>query len=106
MLGELPAVTTKVLAFMPVHVVAQAWPGTRDAAVEAECKTRIAAIGRARGAKVVDWRIASPITRNDENYWDALHYRLPIARRLTDDLIGAVLNGKESIDGSYRLPVR
>jgi hypothetical protein len=31
---------------------------------------------------------------------------LPIARRLTDDLIGAVLNGKESIDGSYRLPVR
>ena len=47
---------------MPVHVAAQAWPGTREAALEAECKARIAAIGRARGAKVIDWRIASPIT--------------------------------------------
>ena len=106
MIGELPAASTKVLAFMPVHVAAQAWPGTRDAAVEAECKARIAAIGRKFGAMVIDWRIASPITRNDENYWDGLHYRLPIARRLTDDLIGAVLNGTESSDGSYRLPVR
>ncbi len=106
MLGELPAATTKVLAFMPVHVAAQAWPGTRDAALEAECKARIAAIGRARGAKVIDWRIASPITTMDENYWDGLHYRLPIARRLTDELTGAVLNGTESSDGSYRLLVR
>ena len=71
-----------------------------------KAKGRIAAIGRKLGVTVIDWRIASPITRNDENYWDGLHYRLPIARRLTDDLIGAVLNGKESTDGSYRLPVR
>jgi hypothetical protein len=106
MLGELPASSIKVLAFMPVHVAGQAWPGTRDAAVAAECKARIAAIGRARGAKVIDWRIASPITRNDENYWDGLHYRLPIARRLSDELVGAVLNGTESTDGSYRLLVK
>ena len=106
MVGELPTWNITVLAFMPVHVAAQAWPGTRDAAVEAECKARIAAIGRAHGAKVIDWRIASPITTKDENYWDGLHYRLPIARRLTDDLTGAVLNGTESRDGSYRLLVR
>jgi hypothetical protein len=106
MIGELPTGNITVLAFMPVHVAAQAWPGTRGAAVEAECKARIAEIGRARGAKVIDWRIASPITTKDENYWDGLHYRLPIARRLTDDLTGAVLNGTESRDGSYRLLVR
>ena len=106
MLGELPGSTTKVLAFMPVHVAAQAWPGTRDAAAEAECKARIAAIGRKLGVTVVDWRIASPITTEDENYWDGLHYRLPIARRLTDELTGAVLNGTASGDGSYRLLVR
>ncbi|TMJ02136.1 MAG: hypothetical protein E6G97_13255 [Alphaproteobacteria bacterium] len=106
MLGELPASTIKVLAFMPVHVAAQAWPGTRDAAVEAECKARIAAIARAHGAKLVDWRIASPITTNDANYWDGLHYRLPIARRVADELIGAVLNDRESADGDYRLVVR
>jgi len=106
MLGELPAATTKVLAFMPVHVAAQRWPGTHDAAVEAECKVRIAAIGRARGAKVIDWRIASPITTNDANYWDGLHYRLPIAQRVAEELIGAVLNNTESAEGDYRLLVR
>ncbi len=103
MLGELPAASTKVLAFMPVHVAAQAWPGTRDAAVEAECKARIAGIGRARGAKVIDWRIASPITNNDENYWDGLHYRLPIAQRIGRELVDAVINGAPSGEGSYRI---
>ena len=91
---------------MPVHVAIQAWPGTHAAAVEAECKARIAAIARERGAKVIDWRIASPITTNDANYWDALHYRLPIAQRIGRELIGAALHGEESSDGSYRLLVR
>ena len=106
MLGELPASSLKVLAVMPVHVAAQRWPGTREAAVEAECKTRIAAIGRARSAKVIDWRIASPITTSDANYWDGLHYRLPIAQRIAHELANAALNGMESADGSYRLVVR
>lgn len=106
MLGELPATTTKVLAFMPVHVAAQAWPGTRGAAVEAECKARIVAIGRSHGAKVIDWRIASPITTGDENYWDGLHYRLPIAQRVARELIEAALSGKESDEGDYRLVVK
>ena len=105
MLGELPAWNITVLAFMPVHVAAQRWPGTRDAAVEAECKARIAAIGRARGAKVIDWRIASPVTIEDANYWDGLHYRLPIAQRIGRELIGATIKGTESTDGSYRLVV-
>ena len=105
MLAELPPSSLKVLAFMPVHVALQAWPGTRDAAVEAECKARISAIARARGAKVVDWRIASPITTKDENYWDGLHYRLPIAQQIARELTEAVLSGKESADGSYRLVV-
>jgi hypothetical protein len=103
MLTELPASGVKVLAFMPVHVAAQAWPGTREAAVEAECKARIAAIGRAHGAKVIDWRVASPITTYDSNYWDGLHYRLPIARRIGRELIEAARDGKESADDSYKL---
>jgi len=105
MLGEIPS-STKILAFMPVHVAIQAWPGTRAAAVEAECKARIEAIGRGRGAKVIDWRIASSITTNDSNYWDALHYRLPIARRIGRELIDAAIDGKKSPDASYRLLVR
>ena len=105
MLGESPS-SIKILAFMPVHVAIQAWPGTRAAAVETECKARIMAIARERGAKVIDWRIASPITTNDSNYWDALHYRLPIAQRIGRELIDAAIDGKESPDGSYRLLAR
>jgi hypothetical protein len=105
MIGGLPRSNITVLAFMPVHVAAQAWPGTRDAAVEAECKARIAALGRKLGATVIDWRIASPVTTDDANYWDGLHYRLPIAQRIGRELIGAALNGTESADGSYRLVV-
>jgi hypothetical protein len=106
MLGELPPSGMKVLAFMPVHVAAQRWPGTREAAVEAECKAQITAIGRAHGAKVIDWRIASPITTNDSNYWDGLHYRLPIAQRIARELIEAAVNSAESPEGDYRLLAR
>lgn len=84
---------------------AQPVPGTRSADVEAECKARIAAIGGKYGATVIDWRIPSSITRNDNNYWDHLHYRVPIAFRIAQDLAAAVA-GTESDDGTYILGVR
>lgn len=101
-LARLPATSRKILAFMPVHVAAQPAPGTRAADTEAECKARIAAIGRRHGATVIDWRIPSPVTRNDANYWDRLHYRVPIATRIAGELAAAA-GGKESEDGSYVL---
>ena len=106
MLSEMPQGSRKVLAFMPVHVAIQAWPGTPAAAVEAACKARIATIAREHGAQVIDWRIGSPITTNDSNYWDALHYRLPIAQRIARELIDAALDGKESPEGDYRIVVK
>ena len=104
-LAAMPASSTKILAFMPVHIAAQPWPGTRAAAIEGECKARIADIARARGATVIDWRIASPLTSNDANYWDNLHYRVPVATRLARQL-GALAMGEDAGDGSYRLTVR
>jgi hypothetical protein len=104
-LARLPSSSVKVLAYMPVHIAAQPRPGTLRAAVEAECKARIAEIARRRGAKVVDWRIDSVLTRNDTNYWDSLHYRVPIATRIAEEL-GAAVRGQEAKDGSYRLVVR
>ncbi len=103
MFSALPPETEVVLAFMPVHVAAQPVPGTREAAIEAECKARIVAIGKTRNAVVVDWRIPSTITTRDENYWDSLHYRLPIARRIADDLAGPVRQGRNATDGTYRV---
>jgi hypothetical protein len=100
-LARLPA-TRKILAFMPVHVAAQPAPGTHAADAETECKARIAAIGRKHGAAVIDWRISSPLTRDEAHYWDRLHYRVPIATRVAAQLAAAA-EGKESDDGSYVL---
>jgi hypothetical protein len=101
-----PAGTLKILAFMPVHIAAQPVPGSEDEATEAECKARIVTIAKARGATAIDWRIASPLTSNDQNYWDSVHYRIPVAKLLAAELGAAVLQGRPSPDGSYRLLAR
>jgi hypothetical protein len=105
-LAGLPEATRKILIFPPVHTNAMPLPGSYDEAREAECKRRVTSTARRRGAVLVDWRIASPLTTDDSHYWDLLHYRLPIAYGLIDDLAHIVDEGRESTDGSYRILVR
>jgi hypothetical protein len=105
-LAGLPAATRKVLVLPPPHAHALPAAGSYGAAREAECKRRIAAIARRRGAMLVDWRLVSPLTTDDSHFWDGLHYRLPVAYRLIDDLEHIVNEGRESPDGSYRILVR
>jgi hypothetical protein len=105
-LARIPSPNMKILAFMPVSAVAQPVPGTHAAEVETECKARIATIAQRRGATMIDWRIPSALTRNELNYWDALHYRVPIATQLAKELGAAALSGQASADGTYRILVR
>jgi hypothetical protein len=104
-LAALPAATRKVLLLPPPHAHVLPPAGSYGAAREAECKRRIAEIARRRGAMLVDWRIVSPLTIDDSHFWDSLHYRLPVAYRLIDDLEHIVNEGRESPDGSYRILV-
>jgi hypothetical protein len=96
----------KVLLFPPVHAVSIPAAGSYGEARETECKTRVAAIARRRGAMLADWRFVSPLTAEDSNFWDGLHYRLPIAYRLIDDLEHIIREGREAPDGRYRVLVR
>jgi len=96
----------KILSFMPVHVAAQPTPGTAREQAEIACKHEIAAIAANRHAVVIDWRFASTLTKDDTNYWDALHYRLPVAHRIARETAQAVLNGAPSQDGAYLIVVR
>ena len=105
-LAGLPAATRKVLVLPPAHAQALPAAGSSGEAREAECKRRLATIARRRGAMLVDWRLVSPLTTDDSHFWDPLHYRLPIAYRLIDDLEHIVNEGRESPDGSYRILVR
>jgi hypothetical protein len=105
-LAKFPASTRKLLLFMPVHIAALPAPGSYDEARLAECKTRVTEIGRRYGALVVDWRIVSPLTTPDSNFWDQVHHRLPIAYRLIDQLGSIVSAGLPAPDGSYRILAR
>lgn len=101
LLDRVPRATAVTLTMMPVHAVAQA--SGAEAPVEAACKRRIAEIGRAHGAAVVDFRIPSPVTTEDSNYWDPLHYRIGIAERVVAALAEARATGRDAADGFYRV---
>ena len=103
LLAEMPSGELKLVAFMPVNAAVQGREGTAQGAWEAACKARVAAIGRARGATVIDFRIPSPVTTDDANYWDALHYRLPVAARIVGSLEAAQASGRDDPDGFYRV---
>ncbi|MGH6791915.1 MAG: hypothetical protein ACRECF_04160 [Methyloceanibacter sp.] len=91
-----------VLAFMPAHVAIHPEPGSAKAARQEECKARIAAIARRHNATFIDFNIRSDITANDDNYWDALHYRLPIADRIVKGIEQAIATGKDDANGDWR----
>ncbi|MDP4023461.1 hypothetical protein Q8W71_12555 [Methylobacterium sp. NEAU 140] len=103
LLRQAPPGALRMVAFMPVHAAAQGASGTPAGAREAACKAQVAAIAARRGAVAVDFRLPSPVTTRDENYWDALHYRLPVAARVVAGLRAAVATGVDDPDGFYRV---
>lgn len=105
LLKSLPKETLKVLAFMPPHIAIQPLPGSLEAARVKECKVQVADMARRYGAHYLDFWIKSPITVEDSNFWDARHYRVPVAARIVDD-IGLAVTGKRtsSEDFIYQSP--
>ena len=85
-LAGLPAGARPLALFPPVHIAIHPVPGSFEAAQDEECKARTAAIIAQHHGTTVDLSFASPITTEDTNYWDALHYRLPIAGRIAEVL--------------------
>mgnify|MGYP001171438839 CR=1 FL=1 len=91
-----PDQTEVLLLFVPYHIARQPVEGSRGAAHWAECRRRIVDIARSRPRTgVADMMIASPVTREDSNYWDPLHYRIGVADRLPGLIAGAWLQGKD-----------
>ena len=68
------------------------------------CKERVAEIADpVPNTVVADFMLPSPITRGDDNYWDALHYRVAIADRLARDLAESRNAERKSDSDDYRL---
>jgi hypothetical protein len=100
-LSRLPADTSRILFFVPYNHRMLSPPGSDSAVVWNECKRRAAGMARALPRTgVVDFLLPSPITSDDDNYWDGMHYRVSVADRLARDLTAAT-RGEASAD--YRL---
>lgn len=105
---SIPEGTNVIVAYMPVHAAAIPKPGTMSAAKENECKSRILTSANGRAAHVVDFRLQSDITTNDTNYWDNLHFRLPIGAVIINGISEAIrtrqadLNGRWTYNGRTR----
>jgi hypothetical protein len=106
LLDRMPRNTRVILLFPPVHVAAQPPRGSDAEAREDECKRRVAAIGARHGGTVVDFRRPSAVTGADINYWDQLHYRLPIAKRLVETVRAIEEGTSAGDDGFYRVLTR
>jgi hypothetical protein len=90
-----------LMVFMPPHVSYLPVSGSREAARFAECKRRIAGIATRHGAHLIDFRIPSQITMNDEHYWDSAHYRLPIGGRIIRGIAQALETGRDDPAGDW-----
>lgn len=86
-LAAFPATTRRLIVLPPVHAGAMPREGSAAWQRFAACKAEIAAIAVRQNAVVADYAHPSVLTREDSNYWDPAHYRLPTARRIEGDLI-------------------
>ncbi|MCC7412905.1 MAG: hypothetical protein IT495_14925 [Gammaproteobacteria bacterium] len=98
LLAAAPAATQKVLFFVPYHEHVL----RRQGKVYAQCKGRLIDIAAAfPNTHVVDYMRPSVLTREDRNYWDALHYGSTVARAVEAGLAAAIRE-RRGASGYYR----
>ena len=96
-LDALPAGTRKLLVFVPQHHLFPA-PNSPGAAMMEECKRRVVAMARLRpNAEVFDAAIPSPVTLEEDRWWDAVHARPDTMARVSAALARAA-RGEETED--------
>lgn len=105
-LASYPQTTRVMLVLPPSHVTAFPQPGSVAGQRYAACKQAIATMAKMRDAVVVDYAHASPVTSEDSHYWDTLHFRLPVAQRVEQELAQIAKAGEPLSDGAARLTRR
>ena len=87
LLRDLPATARIAVLFVPRYAETIPPAGSPAAAAIAFCKDRARALAAADPrVRIVDFLRDDPVTRNAENFWDAIHYRGTVARLIEDRL--------------------
>jgi hypothetical protein len=80
-----------VIVFPPRYTTAIPPPGSTAAADLDVCKETYRLLAGARAnTQLLDFLFDSPMARRDENFWDAIHYRGPVARVIEDRVVDAL----------------
>lgn len=108
MLVSVPDSTRVMLVFPPIHASTQPVPGSVAQVRDNACKQQFAELAARRNASLIDYRHYSSLTRDDTNYWDPLHYRLPIASRIARALAATALAEQDGgkphpVDDTYSI---
>ncbi|GAU85112.1 hypothetical protein BIWAKO_05056 [Bosea sp. BIWAKO-01] len=98
-LAALPRETSKLIVLPPAHLTALPREGSAGWQHYAACKEALRSLAARRGAVIADFAHRSAVTQQDANYWDPLHFRLPIAQRVEADLIAIARGAPVSSDG-------
>jgi hypothetical protein len=93
-LAALPPATRKVIILPPVHAASLSVEGDPMRLAEANCKLALLKLSQRVGATLLDYRVVSPLTSDDTAFWDPLHYRVAIARRIAQDIALADSQGR------------
>jgi hypothetical protein len=90
-LATLPLGTKVVLVFPPRHFSALPPAGSATARLETQCKTAYRALGAVhKQTAIIDLAVDGNIARDDQDFWDKVHYRGPVARRIEDAIASAL----------------
>jgi len=94
-LDAAPRAAEKVLVFVPYHQHYLRIHGMRTG----ECKGRLIDIASGYdNTHVLDFMIESRITRNEEHYWDVLHYNIETAERLDRLIVQGIKERRDSLE--------
>ena len=94
MLARMPATTRRVVWFPPASSFLHGTPGSvADARLEA-CRLGVRQVTAPRhDTLVLDFNHDTALTADRDNFWDPLHYRQPVARRIMADITAAITTG-------------
>ena len=106
-LDALAPSTAKILYFVPSHIYGLHAAGTDTVALYEGCKTHVLEVARRyRNTLLLDFMIDSPLTRNDQNFWDRSHVGAEAGRRVAELIASVHQNRRDNPDSSVRVLFR
>jgi hypothetical protein len=100
-LDALSPSTAKILYFVPSHIYGLNASGADTVAMFEGCKVGVREVAkRYPNTLVLDFMIDSPLTRNDQNFWDRSHIGIEAGRRVAELIASVRQVGNDNPDST------